>query len=156
MSRHFGSPALALIMSSLTALVVSSCGSNAYSPVASTPPLPMPTPTPAPSPSPTPAPTTTPTPAPTPSPSVMVIEISGIRGNMSFSPDVVSLRVGQQIQWHNADNITHTATQNAGAFDTGFISPGGSSAPITLSAAGRLDYHCEIHPSMVGTVNLTP
>jgi plastocyanin len=74
---------------------------------------------------------------------------------MSFSPATASLQVGQQVRWHNADAITHTATQNGGGFDTGFIRPGGTSAPITVSTAGRIDYHCEIHPSMVGALNVS-
>lgn len=111
--------------------------------------------TPYPSPSPTPVPAPTPTPEPAPGASAVVIEIVGINGNMSFSPDTASLRVGQQVRWHNADGMVHTATQNGGGFDTGLISPGGSSAPITVTAPGTLSYHCEVHPSMVGALNVT-
>ena len=63
---------------------------------------------------------------------------------------------GQQVRWHNADAITHTATQDGRGFDTGFIPPGGTSAPITVTAAGAISYHCAIHPSMVGALNVTP
>jgi plastocyanin len=83
-----------------------------------------------------------------------VIEIVAINGNMSFTPDAASLQVGQQVRWHNAHTVTHTATQDGGGFDTGLIRPGDTSAPITVTAAGRLSYHCEIHPSMVGALNV--
>jgi plastocyanin len=109
--------------------------------------------TPYPSPSPTPVPA--PTPTPEPGASAVVIEIVGINGNMSFSPGTASLRVGQQVRWHNADGMVHTATQNGGGFDTGLISPGASSAPITVDATGTLSYHCEVHPSMVGSLAVT-
>ena len=67
------------------------------------------------------------------------------------------MQVGQQIRWHNADSITHTATQKGGGgFDTGLIPAGGTSGPITLSAPGTIDYLCTIHPTMVGTLNVTP
>ena len=39
---------------------------------------------------------------------------------------------------------------------TGLIPPGGTSAPIKLSTPGTMGYHCAIHPSMVGSVNVTP
>jgi plastocyanin len=65
--------------------------------------------------------------------------------------------VGQQIVWHNLDSITHWMKQDAGGgFDTGQIAPGSTSAPITLGAAGTFGYHCNIHPSMVGTLDVTP
>jgi plastocyanin len=142
--------AAGLIAGSLAALL-SGCG-GAYSPT--TPPSPAPavspTPVPAPAPSPTPAP------APTPTPNALVLEILGVNGNMSFTPASASVQVGQQVRWHNADAITHTATQDGRGFDTGFIPPGGTSAPITVTAAGAISYHCAIHPSMVGALNVTP
>jgi plastocyanin len=152
-----------LITSCLAALLLSYCGGGYSSsptspyptPQPSPSPVPAPTPTPAPEPAPTPSPTSSPTPAPTPSPSAVVIEILGEDGNMSFAPAAASLRVGQQVRWHNADNIVHTATQNGAGFDTGFISPGATSAAITVSAAGTLNYHCAVHPSMVGSLNVT-
>lgn len=76
-------------------------------------------------------------------------------GSNSYSPNPGNLVVGQQVRWHNADNVVHTATQSGGGFDTGLISPGATSAPITMSAAGALNYHCTVHPSMVGTLNVT-
>ena len=129
-------------------------------PVATPTPAPSPTPTPAPTPDPTPTPSTAPSPAPTPTPtpvpSVVVIEIVANNGNMSFSPATSTLQVGQQVRWHNAHTETHTATQDGGGFDTGLIRPGATSAPITLTTPGTLRYHCEIHPVMVGSLNVTP
>lgn len=76
---------------------------------------------------------------------------------MSFKPNPAPVQVGQQIRWHNADVFAHTATQNGGGgFDTGSIAPGGTSGPITLSAPGNIGYQCGFHPSMVGTLNVTP
>jgi plastocyanin len=84
-----------------------------------------------------------------------VIQILGEQGNMSFSPATASLSVGQQVRWHNADVITHTATQNGGGFDTGFLAPGTTSAAVTVTSGGRLRYHCSVHPSMVGALDVT-
>ena len=82
----------------------------------------------------------------------MTITIAG----MAFSPSSANVVVGQQVLWHNADSVAHTATQDGGGFDTGLISPGGTSAPITLSTTGTVGYHCAVHPFMVGTLSVTP
>jgi len=99
-----------------------------------------------------------PMPTPTPSgggsgPADVTITINGQSGGMSFSPGPASVKVGQKVAWHNADSITHTATGSS--FDTGPIGGGQTSAPITFSAAGSVDYHCSIHPSMTGTLTVT-
>ena len=92
---------------------------------------------------------------PTPTPSVLTIEINGMLGGNSYSPNPANVQVGQQVRWHNGDSTVHTATQNGGGFDTGLISAGATSAPITITTAGALNYHCTVHPSMVGTLNVT-
>jgi plastocyanin len=86
----------------------------------------------------------------------LVITITGMNGSNSFSPNPATVRVGQTVAWRNADAATHTATANAGGFDTGNIAAGATSAPITVGAAGGFDYHCGLHPTMVGTLNVTP
>jgi copper binding plastocyanin/azurin family protein len=40
-----------------------------------------------------------------------------------------------------------------GAWNSGSIAPGGT-FPRTFSSAGTFQYHCTIHPGMVGTVNV--
>ena len=77
-----------------------------------------------------------------------------MRGDKSYAPASANVQVGQQVAWHNADSVAHTATQNGGGFDTGPISPGATSAPVTPSGMGRLNYHCTVHPSMVGEINV--
>jgi plastocyanin len=140
MTRHSLRTA-GLITGCLTAaMLLNACGGYSSSPT---------TPYPSPQPSPTP------TPAPTPSANAVVVEILGENGNMSFSPALASLQVGQQVRWHNADRTVHTATQDGGGFDTGFLAPGATSASITLNAAGSLRYHCSVHPSMLGALNVT-
>ena len=95
-------------------------------------------------------------PPPTPTPAPVTIDIKGISGSLSFSPNPANLKIGQQVRWHNADSMTHTATQDGSGFDTGLLAAGATSAPITLSASGSVGYRCTLHPSMVGTLNVTP
>lgn len=86
----------------------------------------------------------------------VIIEIVANSGNSSYSPNPRVVTVGQTVAWHNAHGVTHTATADGGAFDTGNIGAGATSAPITMTAAGDFPYHCELHPSMVGTLTVNP
>jgi plastocyanin len=102
-------------------------------------------------------PTTTPT-TTTPSGGAadVVVMIRGISGAMSFSANPATVKVGQSVSWQNADTTSHTATADGGAFNTGTVSPGATSAPVRMSTAGTFSYHCGFHPSMVGTLTVTP
>lgn len=84
----------------------------------------------------------------------ITINIVGMNDAQSFSPNPGSIPIGKTVAWHNADNTAHTATANNGSFTTGTIGPGGTSAPIRMNTAGSFAYHCTIHPTMVGTVNV--
>jgi plastocyanin len=71
----------------------------------------------------------------------------------AFSPATVTVTVGDTVTWTNSDQISHTATADGGAFDTGTLG-NGASGTITFSTAGSFPYHCTIHPSMAGTVTV--
>lgn len=55
------------------------------------------------------------------------------------------------VVWRNTHGQTHRIMANDGSFDTGNISPGGASGAVTIPASG-LNYHCSIHPTMVGAI----
>jgi plastocyanin len=99
-------------------------------------------------------PTTTTTPAPPAATADVVISILGDQGGMSYSPAGTTLRVGQTVAWKNNDTDVHTATENAGRFNTGTLARGATSAPIAMTAAGSFPYHCSFHPGMVGTLTV--
>ncbi len=84
----------------------------------------------------------------------VTITIAGMNGSQSFSPNPVTVRAGQTVSWRNADGTTHTATSNDGSFDTGNIAPGATSSPIRMAATGSFGYHCQLHRTMVGTLNV--
>jgi plastocyanin len=91
--------------------------------------------------------------APTSSiPGVVTINVVAVNGAQSFSPNPASLPVGQMVVWHNVDSITHHVVLNDNSIDTGDILPGASSQPMAIATAGG-QYHCSIHPVMVGSVN---
>jgi plastocyanin len=99
-----------------------------------------------------------PGPEPTPPPTLprVLITIVSNNGNMSYSPNPASARVGQRVVWVNAHDMIHTATADGGAFDTGVLAPGTSSGAVTIGSTGTYDYHCTVHPGMVGTLGITP
>jgi plastocyanin len=82
----------------------------------------------------------------------VTITMVGDRGSQSYTPNPNTMRVGQTVAWKNGDTTAHTATQDASRFDSGVISSGATSAPLTMSNAGTFTYHCTIHPGMVGTL----
>ena len=82
----------------------------------------------------------------------VTVNIVGINGALSFSPNPATLPSGQMIVWHNVDAVTHHVVLNDGSLDTGNLDPGTYSQPMALSAAGG-PYHCSIHPVMVGSIN---
>jgi len=67
----------------------------------------------------------------------------------AFSPQSVTVNVGDSVTWTNNDGATHTATGSG--FDTGNIA-GGASQSVTFQSAGTFAYSCSIHPTMTGTV----
>jgi hypothetical protein len=50
------------------------------------------------------------------------------------------------------DNITHRVVLNDRSVDTGNLAPGASSQPMAIAAGGG-QYHCSIHPVMIGSIN---
>src|SRR5437867_1351271 len=87
----------------------------------------------------------------------VVIQITGISGSSSFSPNPATVKMGQTVAWHNQDAITHSATPDAGGFTGKDVGSGATSAAQTITAAaGDYGYHCRFHTSMVGTLHVTP
>jgi plastocyanin len=92
------------------------------------------------------------TPAPAPvSTDALTINIVGERGSQSFSPNPADAG-GMRVIFHNTDNIVHRVVLNDGTIDTGNIAPNGNSAVFTMPGSGT-NYHCSIHPDMIGAVN---
>ena len=72
----------------------------------------------------------------------------------AFAPDTVEAKVGQKITWTNDDAAAHTVTATSGGdLDSGTLAQGASFS-FTPEKAGTIAYFCEIHPSMVGTIEV--
>jgi plastocyanin len=84
--------------------------------------------------------------------SANTIAIAGDRGNQSFNPNPVTLSASRQVVWRNSDSTVHRIVANDGSFDTGNIAAGATSATVTLASDGT-NYHCSLHPGMIGAIN---
>ncbi len=73
-------------------------------------------------------------------------------GAQSFSPNPATASQGSLLVWRNADSTLHHIVLDDGSLDTGDISPGTSSASRMLNVSAA-QYHCTIHPTMVGSIN---
>ena len=80
-----------------------------------------------------------------------IIDCSGA-ASWCFSPNPIQITAGSTVTWTNSTGPRHTATSDAGAWTTGNIAPGGTSAAVAFPTAGTFPYHCAIHTSMTGTV----
>ena len=68
-----------------------------------------------------------------------------------YSPNPVNVTVGTTVRWANSDSVAHTSTADGGAWNSGSVN-GGGTFDFKFQSAGTFNYHCTIHPNMVGTV----
>ncbi|HVZ23687.1 MAG TPA: hypothetical protein VG871_21585 [Vicinamibacterales bacterium] len=113
-----------------TTLACASCGSGGYG-SSSNPSSPSSTPT-------------------TPS-NAITINVVSRNGTQSFSPNPAAAG-GQMVVFKNTDSIVHRVVLNDGSVDTGDIAPGATSAAVLMPAGGT-NYHCALHPDMIGAVD---
>lgn len=95
---------------------------------------------------------------------VSIVPGSSTLTDNAYSPNPVEVKVGQTVQWTNDDTAFHTVTSGTlGAADAGQLFDSGLTGPTALTtkgktfehtfdAAGEIDYHCTLHPAMVGKV----
>jgi plastocyanin len=101
-----------------------------------------------------PSPTPTPSPTPNPGGSTSSVAIPGgasTLGADAYRPNPLNIATGTTVTWTNSDSVTHTSTSNNSTWNSGNIPPGGQFS-FTFSTAGTFQYHCAIHPGMVGSV----
>jgi amicyanin len=71
--------------------------------------------------------------------------------DFAFSPQTLTIQVGDTVTWTNLDQVEHTATSTTGAFDSGLFGQN-QSYSFTFTEPGTYDYLCTPHPSMTGRI----
>lgn len=70
-----------------------------------------------------------------------------------YSPPQLTVKVGDTVVWVNKDPFPHTATGQAGAFDSKSIAPG-KSWTFKATKKGAYPYICQFHPTMTGLLRV--
>ncbi len=138
-----------IILGLVVVLLVAACGCTTQNPYG--------TPTPTATQTTTPTQTsigTTGTLTVTQTPGTMAVTIQ----NFAFNPASVTLSRGSTVTWTNQDSTAHQIINDATAaagqgqlFESNPLSQG-QSYSFTFQQAGTFPYHCNIHPSMKGTI----
>jgi plastocyanin len=74
-----------------------------------------------------------------------------------FTPSNMTVKVGQSIEWDWQDpNVAHTVTSDDNTSFDSCLQNKGYKFVVTFNQAGKIPYHCTIHPLMIGTITVTP
>lgn len=73
--------------------------------------------------------------------------------DFAFDPADVTVASGGVVSVSNDDGATHTFTSADAGFDCE-IASGESANVLIAAAAGEYEFHCDIHPSMTGTITV--
>ncbi len=71
----------------------------------------------------------------------------------AYGPDQLDVLPGETVSWTNVSLRTHTVTSDTGLFDSGSVDSGGHFA-FPFKDVGTYRYHCTIHPSIVGEIDV--
>jgi plastocyanin len=71
--------------------------------------------------------------------------------NFQFSPTTMEIAVGETAQRINNDTTPHEIVADDNSFQSPVLQVG-ESFNFTFTQAGTYAYHCQIHPSMKGTI----
>jgi plastocyanin len=71
---------------------------------------------------------------------------------VAYAPVSITARVGDTIEWSNADIVAHTSTARDKSFDL-MVMPN-KKQTLTVKKAGEFDYYCKFHPNMTGHISV--
>ncbi|MGZ8876318.1 MAG: cupredoxin domain-containing protein [Halobacteriota archaeon] len=88
-----------------------------------------------------------------PSPSASTASQTVVIQGFSFQPAAITIQTGASVTWRNDDSVSHQIVSNTNAFGSPVLNAGGSYTHV-FDQAGTYPYHCDIHPSMTGTITV--
>jgi len=75
--------------------------------------------------------------------------------DFAFTPQSVTITKNQYVTWQNGAAQPHTTTSDAGLWNVS-VGAGAKSGAVYFANPGSFTYHCTIHPTMTGTIVVTP
>ena len=79
-------------------------------------------------------------------------EITVTIDNFTFSPNELTVKVGDTVTWTNHDDIPHTVV-SAGKFRSKAMDTDNAFS-FTFTSAGDYKYFCSLHPHMTGLIKV--
>jgi plastocyanin len=73
--------------------------------------------------------------------------------DFAFDPDTITVSGATEVTVTNDDSTAHTFTADDGAFDVE-LDPGASET-VNVDVSQTTGFHCEIHPEMTGTIEVS-
>jgi plastocyanin len=71
----------------------------------------------------------------------------------AYGPSQLDVLPGTRVLWSNVSPRTHTVTAYDGTFDSGHLGPG-ARFQVEFTRPGAYQYHCSIHPSIQGEIDV--
>lgn len=75
--------------------------------------------------------------------------------NYAFDPTPLKVKKGTKVTWTNYDVAKHSVVADSGTGPMSELFGKGQTYSYTFDTAGTYKYHCEPHPYMHGTVEVT-
>ena len=76
--------------------------------------------------------------------------------NSVYSPNPLTVKAGQFVNFKNNDAILHSATFDNGMYESGDIPPfSAHDVPVAMTATGAFAFHCRMHGEK-GSIVVTP
>lgn len=72
--------------------------------------------------------------------------------DLAYTPQHVAAHVGDAVEWTSRDYVAHTATARNREWDV--VIPSGGIGRVMLTHAGKVEYYCQYHPNMQGSISV--
>ena len=76
--------------------------------------------------------------------------------NFAFSPQTLSIQIGDKVVWTNTANDFHRVVWDNGTFSSSENLDIFQTYEVLLTTSGTFPYHCGIHSSMTGSITVNP
>lgn len=85
---------------------------------------------------------------------VTIVSDASTQGDKAYNPNPITIKQGYTITWTNKDFGIHTVTDSEESFSSDDLRPD-QTFEHTFDSTGTFEYHCKVHPTMIGKVVVT-